>query len=387
MLSLVFPLATNVTVSVENSLEGGGRVPAYLQAIAAAQPDGQNAQNAVERAAKLTKTVIFGGTLPPLLKIQMGLRIADQLKATYATTHLKRLAQAVPSLSFTDRERLPLAVRYADDLTRDVHGVSNEAFAGAKTKFNDAQIVELTMVTCFFNYWTRLTMGLGVETEPWIASTRPQVPTFTETDFTSARVALASDAELEMASGILERSKSPSGNNSLGIRIANSQRAMVRVPDIQEAWSGGWSRTPNTPNPNAVSRTTMLQVSLTVSQINGCRYCTLHQVQGLRRQGVEIEKLVAMQKDDSALTKEEKAAVDFARKLTKTPGAITEADRTNLQSAFPGTKAFDILQQTCRFAFMNRFTDGLRLPSEDEAVKTYKETYGALPPDRDWKKK
>lgn len=28
------------------------------------------------------------------------------------------------------------------------------------------------------------------------------------------------------------------------------------------------------------------------------------------------------------------------------------------------------------FSFMNRFTDGLRLPSEDEAVKTYQEVYG-----------
>jgi hypothetical protein len=25
---------------------------------------------------------------------------------------------------------------------------------------------------------------------------------------------------------------------------------------------------------------------------------------------------------------------------------------------------------------MNRFTDGLRLPSEDEAIKTYREVYG-----------
>ena len=33
--------------------------------------------------------------------------------------------------------------------------------------------------------------------------------------------------------------------------------------------------------------------------------------------------------------------------------------------------------QTCNFAFMNRFTDGLQLPSEDEAIKVYHETYGA----------
>jgi hypothetical protein len=31
--------------------------------------------------------------------------------------------------------------------------------------------------------------------------------------------------------------------------------------------------------------------------------------------------------------------------------------------------------QSCNFAYMNRFTDGLRLPSEDEAIKVYQETY------------
>jgi hypothetical protein len=33
------------------------------------------------------------------------------------------------------------------------------------------------------------------------------------------------------------------------------------------------------------------------------------------------------------------------------------------------------LLQSCNFAYMNRFTDGLRLPSEDEAIKVYQETY------------
>ena len=120
----------------------------------------------------------------------------------------------------------------------------------------------------------------------------------------------------------------------------------------------------------------MLQVSLAVSQANGCRYCVLHQVQGLRRQGVEIGKLLALEKSDSALSPDEKAAVDFARKLTKAPGTLTEADRAVLQKSFPGPAAFEVLHQTCRFAFMNRFTDGLRLPSEDEAIKTYRAVYG-----------
>ncbi|MGC4048108.1 MAG: carboxymuconolactone decarboxylase family protein [Armatimonas sp.] len=369
--SAVFPLAPGAALPGELTLESGGRVPDYLQAIAAAQPDG------LEKAAKLTRTVIFGGTLSPGLKLSMGLAIATQLGTRYAQAHLRRLLSSVPPPP-EGREATALAVRYAENLTRDVHGVSDDDFAKTGAVFNDAKLVELTMTTCFFNYFCRLTEGLGVTPESWLSTSRPSVPAPTENPYGAARIALASDDEMKMGSSLLERAKSAS-TSSLGIAIANSQRAMMRVPDFQDAWMGGWTAArPGgaPPNPNAVPRTTLLQVSLAVSLVNGCRYCTLHQVQGLRRQGVEIGKLLALQKDDSVLTREEKAAVDFARKLTANPSGVTEADRQALAAAFPGPKAFEVLQQTCRFAFMNRFTDGLRLPSEDEAVKTYRETYG-----------
>ena len=35
----------------------------------------------------------------------------------------------------------------------------------------------------------------------------------------------------------------------------------------------------------------------------------------------------------------------------------------------------EVLLQACNFSFMNRFTDGLRLPSEDEAIKIYRDVY------------
>ena len=84
-----------------------------------------------------------------------------------------------------------------------------------------------------------------------------------------------------------------------------------------------------------------------------------------------------MKKDDSSLTPRELTAVLFARKLTADPASVTDADFNKLKEQFGGDRgAFDILLQTCTFAFMNRFTDGLRLPSEDEAVRIYRETYG-----------
>jgi alkylhydroperoxidase family enzyme len=99
-------------------------------------------------------------------------------------------------------------------------------------------------------------------------------------------------------------------------------------------------------------------------------------VLGLRRLGVDPAKLVAMAKDDSALTPRELTAVAFARKITREPAKLTKEEYAALVSEFKEQGALEVLLQSCNFAYMNRFTDGLRLPSEDEAIKTYLETYG-----------
>jgi alkylhydroperoxidase family enzyme len=83
-----------------------------------------------------------------------------------------------------------------------------------------------------------------------------------------------------------------------------------------------------------------------------------------------------MAKDDSALTARERTAVAFARKITREPAKLTKDDYAALVSEFKEQGALEVLLQSCNFAYMNRFTDGLRLPSEDEAIKTYQETYG-----------
>ena len=109
---------------------------------------------------------------------------------------------------------------------------------------------------------------------------------------------------------------------------------------------------------------------------NGCRYCTIHQVVGLRRLGVDPTKLLAMEKDDAALTPREKTAVLVRTQADGEPVDVTDADYATLRAEFKEQGALEVLLQTCNFSFMNRFTDGLRLPSEDEAIKTYREIYG-----------
>jgi AhpD family alkylhydroperoxidase len=163
--------------------------------------------------------------------------------------------------------------------------------------------------------------------------------------------------------------------------MANSMRAMMRVPALAQAWREFGSQRESW----SIDRNTQLQISFAVSYTNGCRYCTLHQVLGLRRLGVDMKKLVAMKKDDSSLTPKELIAVEFARKLTKEPASVNDADFAKLKTEYGEQGALEVILQTGGFAFMNRFTDNLRLPSEDEAVRVYQETYGDGSYTGDWK--
>ena len=373
------PLALdNAVLSVGNeSLDSttSGRVPNYLKVIAGTMPE------AAPSFAHLFKTVLYGGTISPEIKAAMGLKIAQETGSPYLVAHLTRIlkttekgrtliALSTKAEPKDDAERL--ALRYATSLTKAVHGMGDTEFALVRAYYNDAQIVELSSVTCFFNYFARFCQGAGLPLEAWVKEAPDALPKEETREDKAARITLASDAEMETGAKLL--TPSPDLKKGLGIGIANSQRAMMRVPDIGEAW-WGYMRTSRAGA--KLSRTMQLHISFAVSMANGCRYCTVHQVVGLKRQGVEISKLLAMAKDDSALSPKELIVVTFARKLTKNPGEVTSADYETLRKGLGDDReAYDALLQTCTFSFMNRFTDGLRLPSEDEAVKVYQEVYG-----------
>lgn len=351
-----------------------GRVPNYLRALAVTHPA------AVQPFAHLFRAALYTGAVAPETKAAMGLLIARENGSAYLTAHLTRhlkgteRGQALLRTATGGQapEKEAVALRYAVDLTRAIHGVSDAEFARARALYNDAQLVELTAVTCFFNYFARFCQGAGLPLEAW-ATEAPNlpIPRAPETDDT-ARVTLASDAEIRMSAQFAN--PSPDVKRALGFGIANSQRAMLRAPEIGEAWWGYWRAVRQEMK---LPRETQLQISFAVSMLNGCRYCVVHQVVGLRRLGVEPEKLLAMKKDDAMLTPREVAAVTFARTLTRTPGSIRKADYAALRAALGDDReAMDTLLQTCAFNFMNRFTDGLRLPSEDEAIHVYQEVYG-----------
>ncbi len=363
-------------------------VPNYIKALA-------QTTKAASQFANLVQAFLYGGTVAPETKMAMGLKISQIYKSGYISAHSTRWLKASDKgnailSNFKANQSLSeaelTAIRYAELLTNDIHGVSDADFAKTRAFYNDSQIVELTMTVCFFNYFTRLVEALNLPVENWVLEGNPKTPEgLAKVSNSNVRVALISDDEMASTQKALETAKAAqTPAQSLGIGIANSQRAMLRVPALANAWRefGTQNRANWT-----IERNIQLQISFAVSMVNGCRYCTLHQVLGLRRLGVEVSKLVAMKKDDFALTPRELTAVEFARKLTTEPNSTTDTDFAKLKKEFGEQGAVEVIMQTGSFAFMNRFTDGLRLPSEDEAVKVYQETYGDGTYKTDWQKK
>jgi AhpD family alkylhydroperoxidase len=376
------PLADEASTALhglDGEAPGSGHVANYLRALAIKPVSARS-------FARVFEAFVYRGSLPPALKLAMALRIAQENGSAYTAVHVERLLRAsdggVRLLNTIQADRVAElkpaeseALKYAELLTEDIYGVDDATFRRVRGYFNDAEIVELTFTTCFFNYFTRLTDGLGLPVEPWLfdASVKPPKLAPHKLETPTPRVALISDAEMQLTSAAL--GAATKRGDRLGLGMANSQRAMMRVPELAQTWSA-FAFGQSTGESTVVTPEIQLQVSFAVSMANGCRYCTMHQVLGLRRLGVDPGKLLAMEKSDDALTPRERQAVTFARKLTHRSSGVTEADYQALQAEFKAQGALEVVMQASTFNFMNRFTDGLRLPSEDEAVRVYKEVYG-----------
>jgi len=377
-LSATPRVALDASVSIKSL--GSPEAPAFVRALGALPAS-------IEPMAALPDAVLFKGTVAPEIKAAMGLRIAQVNGSPYVAAHMLRVLKGHDrggvlrsAMEGSTGSRLStseqVALHYAEILSRTVNIAPSE-FERVAATFNDSEIVELTMTVSFFNFFTRYTEALHLPVESWALDGTMTWPARAASPTPKPRIALLADDEITAAAAALAQSKDPAvqqARNSLGLGMANSQRAMLRVPGIQQAWRAFGS---SFREKATIGRDIQLQVSFAVSTANECRYCTLHQVQGLRRLGVDPIKLQAMRKDDSALTPRELVAVKFARKLTDRPSGISDEDYAAVKKEFGDAGAIEVVLQTCNFAFMNRFTDGLQLPSEDEAIKVYHETYGA----------
>ena len=88
--------------------------------------------------------------------------LASSKRAAVTPEDWKAL-QAEDFSPFTDKEQT--ALRYAEKLTRDPHSVNDGDFVELKKHFNDAEIVDIHLLTGVANLTNRFTDPLGLEVE------------------------------------------------------------------------------------------------------------------------------------------------------------------------------------------------------------------------------
>jgi uncharacterized peroxidase-related enzyme len=116
--------------------------------------------------------------------------------------------------------------------------------------------------------------------------------------------------------------------------------------------------------PGTVDRRVKELVYLACSYANECAFCTAAHVAGSRKAGITEEELRALQTEqDHAFSEPEKAAVQYARELTRT--ATGDDSRAALLEHFSDQQAVEITLVAAMANFTNRFNNGLQILPEE----------------------
>jgi uncharacterized peroxidase-related enzyme len=94
----------------------------------------------------------------------------------------------------------------------------------------------------------------------------------------------------------------------------------------------------------------------------------VHHGEALRRLTKDDELLAQLKEDytQASLSQADRAMLDYAAKLTRTPAAVSPDDVQALRRAgFDDRAILDIAQITAYFAFVNRTADGLGVTIEE----------------------
>jgi len=124
---------------------------------------------------------------------------------------------------------------------------------------------------------------------------------------------------------------------------------------------------------NGIDRAFAEAIGVLVSQINKCSYCVSHHSRGLGRALADEAKLQAwlsaLNSGDvqSAFTRQQIVALNYARKLTCAPADIVPTDVESLrQAGWDDGCILEINQIAAYFSYANRTVLGLGVDIEDE---------------------
>ncbi len=169
-----------------------------------------------------------------------------------------------------------------------------------------------------------------------------------------ARIALVQmeDASLEVKEIYEQKLKGKPGN---------AQKALAHRPEMLKNFLGFYGSVGR-----SLDRKLYELIYIRTSILNGCEYCLQHHVASSKRVGLTPEDWSALKAGDYG---KERAALVYAEKLTRTPGAIGDADFVDIKKHFSDAEIVDIHLLTGLANVTNRFTGPLGLELEFPAEK------------------
>ena len=116
-------------------------------------------------------------------------------------------------------------------------------------------------------------------------------------------------------------------------------------------------------------------IAVVVSAANDCEYCMNHHAEALLNYWKDDAKVAQAAKDFRSLDLNAKqiAMLEFAAKLTKSPGDMEESDIKKLRNTgFKDEEILSISLVTNYFNFVNRNANALGVEFSEEEIKGYK---------------
>ena len=137
-------------------------------------------------------------------------------------------------------------------------------------------------------------------------------------------------------------------------------RAMAHRPEVLKNFPPLYTAVVG---PGSVARRTKVLVYLACSYTNTCPFCIASNLPGARKSGITEDEIKALETgDDSVFPEAERAAIAYARELTKT--AHAEGSREELKKHYTDEQIVEITLVIGISNLTNRFNNGLGISPE-----------------------
>lgn len=116
-----------------------------------------------------------------------------------------------------------------------------------------------------------------------------------------------------------------------------------------------------------------------VSRTNNCQYCLGHQEQKLSAAGLSEDRIAALDMEWEAFTPAEQAAYAWARKLTWSPNAITDADIDALRKHYTDLQILEMTLSIAGNNSINRWKEGTGVAQSQHGTRFFENAATSAP--------